>query len=258
MVGANRIKLQNGNLVGSITPLFGEVAAVEGTNVHIIQNDKQVAQVQADVNGAFSVADLEPGIYDFVAAGPTGIAAVSFQAIDAEGQISADSDEIPVSIMPSAAPALAASPIEPAAAAAALPFQDIVSADIPFEASSLDVCTTCGNDAGFVGQQVSFAGQEVFDQGYETAPIEFASESVSNGGACGASCGSAGDFSGFSSCNTCNAGGATRGGGLFGGGRLAGGGSTGLRRLLLLGGIAGAAVAISVSDDDSATPTLTN
>jgi len=256
-VGANRIQLQNGNLVGNIVPLFGDIAKVEGTYVHIVQNDEQVARVQADVNGDFAVADLEPGVYDFVAAGPTGIAAVSFQAIDAEGEITAesviDSDEIPVAIEPAA--------IEPAAAAAALPFQDIVSADIPMEAaSSLNVCTTCSGDAGFVGQQAEYVGSDVsYDTGYDqSAPIQYASEAVSCGGACGASCGSAGDFSGFSSCNSC----ATSsccgggGGGLLGGGRLFGGGSTGLRRLALLGGIAGAVIAIA--SDDESSPTTPN
>lgn len=244
LVSSNRIKLQNGNLVGNIVPLFGDIAEVEGTQVHIIQNDAQVARVQADVNGDFSVANLEPGVYDFVAAGPTGIAAVSFQAIDVEGEITAqsviDSDEIPVAI-------------EPAAAAAALPFQDIVSADIPVDASSsLNVCTTCSNDAGFVGEQVGFAGSEVsYDTGYDSsAPIQYASDAVSCGGACGASCGSCGDFSRFSSCNSCGGGGGGIGGRLFGGGRLAGG-SSGLRRLALLGGIAGAVIAISVDDDAS-------
>ena len=260
LVGANRIQLQDGNLVGSIVPLFGEISNVEGTQVHIISGDKQIAQVQADANGAFSVADLEPGVYDFVAAGPTGIAAVSFQAIDSEGEIAAsvmDSDEIPVAI-------------EPAAAAAALPFQGSgsvisgpapISADIPFDtASSLNVCTTCQADAGFVGE--SYGSDVVYDQGYEVGePIQYASESVSCGGACGSSCGSAGDFSNFSSCNSCSGGaaggGAAGGGGLFGGrlggGGLFGGGSSALRRLALLGGI-GAAIAISVSDDDEASP----
>jgi len=238
LVSSNRIKLQNGNLVGNIVPLFGDISAVEGTHVHIIQKDKQVARVQADVNGDFSVADLEPGVYDFVAAGPTGIAAVSFQAVE-EGEITAavvDSDEIPVAI-------------EPAAAAAALPFQDIVSADIPMDASSsLNVCTTCSNDASFVGQQVEYAGSEVsYDTGYDAgAPIQYASQAVSCGGACGASCGSAGNFSRFSSCNT-----GCGGGGGFGGGRLFGGGASGLRRLALLGGIAGAVVAIAGDSDAS-------
>ena len=253
LVGANRIQLQDGNLVGSIVPLFGEIAAVEGTNVHIIQNDKQVAQVQADVNGAFSVANLEPGVYDFVAAGPTGIAAVSFQAVDEEGQITAesviDSDEIPVAIEPATFVSPEPVAVQPAAAAAALPFQDMVSADIPYDtASSLDVCTTCSNDAGFVGQQADYAGSEVvYDNGYDAgAPIEYASDAVSCGGACGASCGATGDFSGFSSCNACSG-----GGGGIGGGRLFAGGSSGLRRLALLGGIAGAVVAIASDDDAS-------
>lgn len=244
LVGSNRIKLQNGNLVGNIVPLFGDISSVEGTQVHIIQNDEQIARVQADVNGDFSVADLEPGVYDFVAAGPTGIAAVSFQAVGADeiAESVVDSDEIPVAI-------------EPAAAAAALPFQDIVSADIPMmdtAASSLNVCTTCSNDAGFVGQQVDYAGSDVSYTGYDAgSPIQYASESVSCGGACGASCGSAGDFSGFSSCNSCAGGarGGIGGGRLFGGGRL--GGATGLRRLALLGGIAGAVVAIASSESDA-------
>ena len=269
LVGANRIQLQDGNLVGSIVPLFGEIANVEGTQVHIIKGDEQIAQVQADVNGAFSVANLEPGVYDFVAAGPTGIAAVSFQAIDAEGEIAAsvmDSDEIPVAI-------------EPAAAAAALPFQGSgssiggpapfvsgpapISADIPFDtASSLNVCTTCQADAGFVGS--SIGSDVVYDQGYEVGePIQYASESVSCGGACGSSCGTCGDFSNFSSCNTCGGGGAaaTGGrGGLFGGrggllggrsGGLLGGGGAGLSRLALLGGLAAAvAIPIAIGDDD--------
>ena len=241
MVGSNRIKLDNGTLRGNLIPLFGEIRNIEGTNIHIIRNDEQVAEVQASATGSFSVANLEPGVYDFVAAGPTGIAAVSFQAIEGEIASVIDSDEIPVAI-------------EPAAAAAALPYQDFVTADIPFDAaSSLDVCTTCQADAGFVGEQVSFAGDPVFDTGYEASPIEFASESVSLGGACGGSCGQAADFSGFSSCNTCNSccgGGGGVGGRLFGG-RL---GGTGLRRLLLLGGIAGAVVAIASDDDDEQTP----
>jgi hypothetical protein len=250
LAGGNRIQLHDGTLNGNIVPLFGDIANVEGTYVHIIQNDKQVARVQADAAGSFSVADLEAGVYDFVAAGPTGIAAVSFQAIDEEGEISAesvmDSDEIPVAIEP--------------AAAAALPFQEVISADIPTDAApSLDVCTTCSNDAGFVGQQVSYAGSEVvYDQGYQQTGIQYASEAVSNGGACGASCGSAGDFSGFSSCNSCGGAGGAAGGRLFGGGRLGAGGA-GLRRLALLGGIAGAVVAIAADDDATdASPITTN
>ena len=252
-VGANRIKLQNGNLLGNIVPLFGDVSAVEGTYVHIVQNDKQVARVQTDQNGDFSVADLEPGVYDFVAAGPTGIAAVSFQAIDAEGEITAesviDSDEIPVAI------AVEPAAIQPAAAAAALPFQDI-SADIPMDAaSSLNVCTTCSGDAGFVGQQVDYAPEVSYDTGYDAgAPIQYASEAVSCGGACGSSCGAAADFSNFSSCNSCGC--CNKGGGLFGGGRLFGGGSNGLRRLALLGGIAGAVIAIA--DDPESSPSSPN
>ncbi len=261
VVGSNRVQIKNGKLVGHVVPLLGEVDQVKGTYVHIIQDDKAVAEVQADENGYFQVSDLEPGVYDFVAAGPTGFAAVSFEAIaqDAVAEIGdsvvVDSEEVPVSI--------AAEPMaEPSFAEPAPIYQDMISTDIPFDggmgysdmgapAQSLDVCMTCQGDAGFVGDQIDYAGTDVYaDQGivYDSAPIEYASESVGMGGACGGSCGGVSDFSGYSSCNmpstscgcSCNR-------GLFGGGLLNGGG--GLRRLALLGGIAGAIVAIADDDD---------
>ena len=250
-VGSNRVRLVDGGLSGHVVPLLGEVAQANGTYVHLIQNNQQVAEVQADAMGAFHIADLEPGVYDFVAAGPSGFAAVSFEAVQEDVDIAAsvmDSEEIPVAIT-----------AEPAA------YQDMISTDLPMDmSSSLDVCLTCGQDAGFVGEQVSYAGTEVYPESYDTgyydsAPIEYAGEMTSVGGSCGGSCGSAADFSGYSSCNTCGSGAATGGRrGLFGGGLFSGGGG-GLSRLLLLGGL-GAAVAIPVSlsgGDDVVTPGAT-
>ena len=238
-VGSNRVKLVDGGLRGHVVPLLGEVAQANGTYVHLIQNNQQVAEVQTDATGAFHIADLAPGVYDFVAAGPSGFAAVSFEAVQEDLDVAAsvmDSEEIPVAIA-----------AEPAA------YQDMISTDLPMDmSSSLDVCLTCGQDAGFVGEQVSYAGTEVYPESYDTgyydsAPIEYAGEMVSTGGSCGGSCGQAADFSGYSSCNTCS--GAATGGrrGLFGGGLFGGaGGAGGLSRLLLLGGL-GAAVAIPTS-----------
>jgi len=209
MTGANRIKLVDGALHGRVVPLVGTVDRVEGTNINIVQNDQTIAQVQAGVDGSFTVSDLQPGIYDFVAAGQFGFAAISFEAV-AELET-----EIPVAIEPFQA-------------------QDF--------AGSLEVPLSCGCDAGFID-----ATPEVAANTFET-PIEFVSESVSCGGACGGSGGLAQNFSRFS---VADRGGLVNGrlilSGALSGGRLRG--STGLRRLLL-GGLAGGIVAIAVDDDE--------
>lgn len=254
VVGANRVRLNDGQLVGHVLPMLGDTSMVEGTQVHIIQDDQQVAQVEVGERGSFMVPDLEPGVYDFVAAGPSGFAAVSFQAVemdDSVGQsVLADTDEIPVAI--------------PAAA------QDAIPADIPFDSGyadggyaesgysdSLDVCLTCQQDSGFVGDQIEYAGTEYYgdDVVYDSSPIEYASDSLGCGSAAGGACGSCGDFSGASSCNTCGGrrglfgrgGGAGGGLGLLGFGGLGGG----LGGLATLGGLAGGIVAISDNGDNN-------
>ena len=254
VVGANRVRLQAGQLIGHVLPMLGDASMVEGTQVHIIQDDQQVAQVEVGERGNFMVPDLEPGVYDFVAAGPSGFAAVSFQAVEAEEvgeSVLADTDEIPVAI--------------PAAA------QDAIPADIPFDSGytdggfvdggysdSLDVCLTCQQDSGFVGDQIEYAGTEYYgnDIVYDSSPIEYASDSLGCGCAAGGACGSCGDFSGASACSTgCGGGGR----GLFG--RGAGGGlgllgfgglGGGLGGLATLGGLAGGIVAIA--DDGNNDP----
>ena len=272
VVGANRVRLTDGQLVGHVLPMLGDVAVVEGTQVHIIQDDQQVAQVEVSEQGSFMVPDLEPGVYDFVAAGPSGFAAVSFQAVDADvdvGEISesvlADSDEIPVAI-PAAAQGSGSSN-----AVGAIP------ADIPFDtgvadggfydggysdggfvdsgfvdggySDSLDVCLTCQQDGGFVEEQIGYAGtdcggncgEEVI---YDSAPIEYAGDSCGCGSAAGGACGSCGNFSAASSCNSCGGG----RGGLFGG---AGGSGPNFRRLALLAAAIAIPVAIATGDDDA-------
>ena len=261
VVGANRVRLNDGQLQGSVVALLGD-ENTEGTYVHIIKDNTQVAEVQADESGSFMVKDLEPGVYDFVAAGPSGFAAVSFEAVQdeetpsvlSEGEVAdlVDTDELPVSIEPGLVePGF----VEPGFVVAdPITYQDAILADIPYDAGfsdSLDVCLTCGQDAGFVSDQVFsepvFAEQPIF----QDAPIEYAGESVGCGCASGGCCGAEANFSNFSSCNTCNpapnpccGGGGRR---LFSGAGGSGGG--GLRRLLLIGGLAGAIIAIA--DDDS-------
>ncbi len=274
VVGANKVSVKDGVLAGHVVPMLGEVALVEGTSVFLIQGDQQIAEVTADASGSFAVEDVEPGVYDFVAAGPTGFAAVSFEAVEDSApatqetaSVVTDSEEIPVSLEPVA-------------------LQDI-PADLPFDggavSDSLDVCLTCQQDAGFVGEQVANAGNEiVYEDSYASTPIEYAGESVGCGAASGGSCGSAGNFSGYSTCSSCNAcsscgaaagnsrGGFLRGrlgngrlgagrGGLFGGalgggggGGLFGGalaGGAGFGRLALLAGVS-TAVAVGTSNND--------
>ncbi len=249
-VGANRVRLKNGALKGHVVPMLGEVGAVEGTYVHILQNDKQVAEVQADKLGSFTVADLEPGVYDFVAAGATGFAAVSFEAVQEDAEVGSvdemvlqsDSEEVPASI-----PA-----VESIVEADPMAYQDSIPADIPFDSygsggydngyygDSLDVCLTCNQDQGFVSD-VAYGGYEApVDYSY-SSPIEYAGESIGCGSASGGSCGSCGDFSGYSSCSTGCCGGG--GGGFFSGAGGAGGSRLG--RLALIGAIAVGVVAIA-------------
>ena len=234
VIGSNKVILKNGTLVGNVIPMLGEVSAVDGTSVYIIKDNQQVAEAVTNAAGNFSVSDLDPGVYDFVAAGPTGFAAVSFEAVPEQLQtaaVAADTDEIPVALVS---------------------YQDYGFDDA---AGSLDVCTTCQGDGGFVSDQFIGGGEEIVYGGDEivygdSSPIEYAGESVGCGCASGGCCGAAENFSSFNSCNSCNQCCGGGGGGLFGGrgGLLAG--ASNLRRLALLGGIA-TAIAVSVGDDDS-------
>lgn len=256
VVGSNKVSVKDGVLVGHVVPMLGEIALVDGTSVFLIQGDEQVAEVTADATGSFAIEDVEPGVYDFVAAGPTGFAAVSFEAVEEAAEVDeiasvVDSEEIPVSLEPAVAP---------------VAYQDI-PADIPFDggvSDSLDVCLTCQQDAGFVGEQVAYAGDEgyyeeapVYDS-YDSAPIEYAGESCGCGAAAGGSCGSASNFSGYSTCGSCNTsccGGRRglfgRGGG--GGGLFAGAGGSRLARIGLLAGVA-TAIAVGSNDEDGVSP----
>lgn len=268
VVGSNRVRLDNGQLKGHVVPVVGKLEIVKGTYVHILKDDEQVAEVQADDTGSFIVSDLEPGVYDFVAAGPSGFAAVSFEAVneasnEAQAAMPAEAGSV-VEMSPADSEEIAVSaPVTPTTVMAdPMVYQDAIPADIPFDggyvnsgySDSLDVCLTCGQDAGFISDSMDYG---YADMGYsQSYPIEYASESVGCGGAAGGSCGSAGNFSGYSSCNTCGGGGGAGGGGGlfggrgFGGGRLFGGGGGGLGRLLLLGGLAGSIVAIADRPSD--------
>lgn len=176
IVGSNKVLIESGVLSGRVVALDGSTNSVEGTKVHIIRNGSEVAEVQVDANGEFTVSGLEPGVYGFVAAGSSGFAAVSFEAVQL------DDAAIPVSVE----------------AGSALP-------------DMLEIRLTATQDGEAVGSQLADAGVAA-DNGivYDSMPIEYASDSI----ACGGACGSAGA--------PAQSGGGGGGGGGYGrGGRLA-------------------------------------
>jgi hypothetical protein len=218
LVGANRVNLVGGSLVGSVKSLVG--ADVAGSQVFILSGDKQIAVTKTDANGSFEIADMAPGFYNFVATGPSGIAAVSFEAINVE----ASDVEIPVS------------------------FKPVTLQDFGY-GNSLDVYTTTGSDIGCSScNEIAYDSAPAYQ---EFAPVEYASESIASGGSCGAACGATGNFSNFSSgCCGGAAGGGGIGGRLFGGGGIGGGAGLGrLGRIALLGGAVVGIVAIADDND---------
>ncbi len=229
--GPNVVKLVDGRLSGQVASVDSSRQPVYGTEVFIIQSDREVARTTADANGNFSVANLDPGTYDFIAAGSNGIAAVRFQAVDSESVLNQQAQETgfqPVS------------------------FRKTIAASA---AASLQVCLTCEGDSGFVGEQIDYASNDaaiVESVPYDTtAPIEYAGESVGFGSAAGGSCGSCGSYSGAGTGFVGRGGFFGRGGG---GGALLGGGGGSFGRLIGLGGLAGGIVAISTDSNASPRP----
>ncbi|MEM7453681.1 MAG: hypothetical protein AAF456_04925 [Planctomycetota bacterium] len=188
VAGSNRVKLVDGDLVGNVLPIVGTPESVAGTVVHLIQNDEQVARVEVDNTGSFRVQDIEPGVYDFVAAGPQGFAAIGFEAVQ---EVAVDAtDAVEETVVPVA----------------------------------LAVPMTAPQDSFIVGDSVGYAYDTYagvpYSDGYTSSPISYAGECGSFGAACGA-CGDAafagnccGGFGGFGGCGGCGI------GGIGGGGRF--------------------------------------
>ncbi len=206
--GANRVKIVDGALVGNIVPIWGQNQMIAGTYVHIVKNDKQIAVTQVDESGHFQIPDIAPGVYDFVAAGPAGFAAVGFEAIQEPVAAAADSEVIETAIPESVVE------VDAAIMDAAADAQDVVSADAGYVdpsysvsyADSFDVALTSPQDGYYVGDSVYD-----YSQAYTAPSIEYAGQAVGCGGACGSSCGGCGDSSGYGNC----CGGAASGGGRF-------------------------------------------
>jgi Carboxypeptidase regulatory-like domain len=83
---SHRIRLQNGNLVGRISRP-GWVYAdqdLSGNVAHVFRNGEVVGTASVGKDGHFTIAGIEPGVYDLFCGGDDGIAVVGFQAIAGE------------------------------------------------------------------------------------------------------------------------------------------------------------------------------
>ncbi|MFT5299318.1 MAG: hypothetical protein ACI87E_000267 [Mariniblastus sp.] len=162
--GSSRVALTNGVLKGHLASAKGKIVSLEKTYVHILQNGILVAKVEADSNGDFEVPGVKAGVYDFVAAGPYGIAAVAIEVVEGfEQQVNAETSEFTfVSTNPE------------------------VLVQEPVAASSVDVYMVDRQDVQYA-DQMAYQG----DMGMGCQPIEYASESIG----CGCAGGSFGPVS---------------------------------------------------------------
>ena len=178
VAGTNRVRLNDGTLSGRVTPLVGSVEIAEGTTIHLIKDGIEVAQLVADENGLFSVDSMDAGVYEFIATGDVGFAAVSFVAYEANAD-QADSDAVAVAL-----------PLGP-------------------DSDMLEVGLAGQEDLMFVQDSLDFGGGSSFIQGGDVGG------GFVSGGAMGGACGACGDCGGGLNRGGGFLG---RGGGGFGGG----------------------------------------
>ncbi len=196
--GNNRVATNGGNLVGKLFD-FVSGSVSDETKAYLIRNNQRIAEAAVDAFGQFTFAGDEPGVYEFVAAGPTGFAAVSFEAVADNAQ-----DPQPADVV------VEGSVVE----------EGVVVAP----AQQLDVPMTAAGDHVVVNEQLVGAcdactgGTPVVDP--------YAANAMGADMACGAAaggcCGAAGNWGGYGG-----------GGGGFGGG----GALVGLGRAAILGWI---------------------
>ena len=84
--GGNRIQItEAGVLEGRLIALpqkLSEKLAFDGTSAQLTNHEtKETVEVEIQSDGSFAIADFKPGIYDLVASGTHGLAAISFEAV---------------------------------------------------------------------------------------------------------------------------------------------------------------------------------
>jgi hypothetical protein len=147
---------------------------VADAHIVLIQHDAVVAETTCGADGKFTFSGVEPGAYDFVAAGPTAFAAVGFEAVAGVQE--------PAAQEPAAQ--------EPAADQAGEP----EALDEPVQ-ERFDVAVTPAADAPVMLDQVDFAsdacGGEIVTADSSIlsgSPIEMCGDAIGCG-ACAGSCG---------------------------------------------------------------------
>lgn len=205
-----QVRIVNGKLRGQVASLISE-ANVENVQVHLLQDNRPVAQVETDALGAFVIPDAEPGSYALVATGSTGFAAMRIEAMGKRS-----------------------------------PMMRVSYSKAVSNVLNVPLAEDCPCDQA--PQTIDYANNPAVMEAASQAPMEYACESIGCGGACGGAGGSVGNFSNLGRPVLGVRG---AGGGLLGGGGI-GANAGGLSRLISLGSIAGAVVALA--DDDDASP----
>jgi hypothetical protein len=156
LIGSNRVQLDGKKLKGRLTALVGALESVKGTVVHLFRDGQKVAEVSVDASGEFVIENLDAGVYEFIASGSAGFAAISFEALDAA---LVDTDDMAVAI------------------------QDVIA-----DSGYLDVGLAAQGDAGFVSDSVTYtSGDFTAYNGGDCVGTSFGC-----GGAVGGSCGACG------------------------------------------------------------------
>lgn len=159
VVGTNRVELDGDVLRGQIVSLFSN--NVENTKAHLFRGNTKVKEFEVAANGSFEINSVTAGVYDIVAVGPHGLAAVSFEAV-------AEADESSDAYTSLQGPAL---------------FSSFVVALAPQADGGCisGCCGGCGSNAIVYGD----------------SPVGFLGDRLGGGIAGGGCCGAAGNFGGF-------------------------------------------------------------
>ncbi len=207
---AKQVRIINGNIRGQVVSLANE-NNITGTTVHLLKNNKPIAQIEIDGEGMFTIPDAKAGVYDLVATADAGMAAMRIEAIGISKPMQMVSfQQVPAELC---VPLAEDCPCDP------------TIQQLPMEAATL-------------------------------SPVEYASESIGCGGACGGYGGANGNFSSVSGNVLGPRGGGGGGflggggGGFLGGSGGVAGGAGGLSRLVTIASLAGTATAIAIAADD--------
>ena len=189
IAGANRVAIESGKLRGRVFNFVSGITPGQ-TSAYLVRGEERVAETLVDSQGNFTFDDVEPGVYEFVTAGPDGYAALSFEAVDVLEEVQ-----------------IIKSVIEK---------QDVLAQDGALlgpdhaPAPALEVPMTDPHDQAIVAEQLDHAHHS--GQGEYTGAV--VGSDIACGTAAGGCCGGSGDWGGYSSgCG---------GGGGFGGGEWAG------------------------------------